>query len=127
MFVLWVGWYGFNGGSTLGLTADVPAIILNTTLAATFGGLVAMALTWWRDRRPDVVMIMNGSLAGLVAVTASANLLEPLEAALVGGVGAVVMLAVTVMLERGGSMMRSGRCRCIRCGRVGNTGGGALR
>ena len=100
VFVLWVGWYGFNGGSTLGLTADVPAIILNTTLAATFGGLVGMALTWGRDRRPDVVMIMNGSLAGLVAVTASANLLEPLEAALVGGVGAVVMQAVTVMLER---------------------------
>ena len=79
----------------------MPAIILNTTLAATFGGLVGMALTWGRDRRPDVVMIMNGSLAGLVAVTASANLVEPLEAALVGGVGAVVMLAVTIVLERG--------------------------
>src|SRR5262245_55851200 len=62
VFVLWVGWYGFNGGSLYGLTPDVPAVILNTTLAAAFGGLVAMGLTWWRDRRPDVVTILNGSL-----------------------------------------------------------------
>jgi ammonium transporter len=100
VFVLWVGWYGFNGGSTLALTSDVPAIIQNTTLASTFGGLVGMALTWWRDRRPDVVMIMNGSLAGLVAITASANIVTPAEAALIGSVGAVVMLAVTIALER---------------------------
>ena len=100
VFILWVGWYGFNGGSALALTDDVPAIIQNTTLAAIFGGLVGMALTWRRDRRPDVVMIMNGSLAGLVAVTASANLLHPIGAAVVGGVGAVVMHAVTIGLER---------------------------
>src|SRR5215470_1870056 len=74
VFVLWVGWYGFNGGSTLALTADVPSIILNTTLAATFGGLVGMALTWRIDRRPDVVTIMNAALAGLVGITASANI-----------------------------------------------------
>ncbi len=128
VFVLWVGWYGFNGGSTLALTSDVPAIIQNTTLAATFGGLVGMALTWWRDRRPDVVMIMNGSLAGLVAVTASANLSEPPEAALVGGVGAVVMLAVTVV-ARTRARRRCGRrgARAPRCGRVGNAGGCAAR
>ena len=100
VFVLWVGWYGFNGGSTFALTSDVPSVIQNTTLAATFGGLVGMALTWRRDRRPDVVMIMNGSLAGLVAVTASANILSPIQAAVVGGVGAVVMQAATTALER---------------------------
>jgi ammonium transporter len=100
VFVLWVGWYGFNGGSTLALTPDVPSIIQNTTLAATFGGLVGMALTWRHDRRPDVVMIMNGSLAGLVSITASANIVEPSEAALIGGVGAVVMYAATSGLER---------------------------
>jgi PAS domain S-box-containing protein len=57
-------------------------------------------LTWWRDRRPDVVMIMNGALAGLVAITASANIMSPAQSALVGAVGAVVMLAVTIALER---------------------------
>jgi ammonium transporter len=100
VFVLWVGWYGFNGGSRFGLTPDVPAIILNTTLAATFGGLVGMALTWKLDRRPDVVTIMNASLAGLVGITASAHLMTPWKAALIGGVAAVVMQTCTLALER---------------------------
>ena len=51
VFVLWVGWYGFNGGSLYGLTPDVPRVILNTTVAAAFGGLAGMALTWFRDGR----------------------------------------------------------------------------
>ena len=57
-------------------------------------------LTWWLDHRPDVVTIMNSSLAGLVGITASANLMSPWQAALVGGVAAVVMQAVTLGLER---------------------------
>jgi ammonium transporter len=100
VFVLWVGWYGFNGGSLFALTSDVPSVILNTTLAAIFGGLVGMALTWRLDRRPDVVTIMNSSLAGLVGITASANIMSPWKAALVGGVAAVVMRLATRALER---------------------------
>jgi ammonium transporter len=100
VFVLWVGWYGFNGGSMFGLTADVPGVILNTSLAAAFGGLVGMALTWRLDRRPDVVTIMNSSLAGLVAITASAHIMSPWKAAVIGAVGAVVMVLVTRALER---------------------------
>jgi PAS domain S-box-containing protein len=75
-------------------------VLLNTSLAATFGGIVALTLTWRRDRRPDVVTIMNGSLAGLVAITASANIMRPWQAALVGGVAAVVMQIVVIALER---------------------------
>jgi ammonium transporter len=101
VFVLWLGWYGFNGGSLYALNADVPAVILNTTLAATFGGLVGMTLTWRLDRRPDVVTIMNGSLAGLVGITASAHMMSPWKAAIIGGVAAVVMQLVTLALERG--------------------------
>jgi ammonium transporter len=100
VFVLWVGWYGFNGGSSFALTADVPAVIMNTTLAATFGGLAGLALTWRVDRRPDVVTIMNASLAGLVGITASAHMMSPWKAALVGGVAAIVMQLVTRGLER---------------------------
>jgi ammonium transporter len=100
VFVLWVGWYGFNGGSTLALTSDVPRVILNTTLAASFGGLVGLALTWLADRRPDVVTIMNSSLAGLVGITASASIMSPWKAAVIGGVAAVVMRLVTAALER---------------------------
>ncbi len=100
VFILWVGWYGFNGGSTYRLTSSVPSVILNTTLAATFGGLLGLAVTWLHDRRPDVVMIMNGSLAGLVAITASANIVSPWQAAVVGGIGALCMQAVVLALER---------------------------
>jgi ammonium transporter len=100
VFVLWVGWYGFNGGSTFALTDNVPSVIMNTTLAATFGGLVGLSLTWFVDRRPDVLTIMNGSLAGLVGITASAHLMSPWKAAVVGGVAAVVMQLVTFALER---------------------------
>jgi ammonium transporter len=100
VFILWVGWYGFNGGSLYALNADVPGVILNTTLAATFGGLVGMALTWRFDRRPDVVVIMNGALAGLVGITASAHVMTPWKAAVVGGVAAAVMQLFTVALER---------------------------
>jgi ammonium transporter len=100
VFVLWLGWYGFNGGSLFALNADVPSVILNTTLAATFGGVVSMTLTWRLDKRPDVVTIMNGSLAGLVGITASANIMSPWKAALIGGIAAVVMQIVTLALER---------------------------
>ena len=100
VFVLWVGWYGFNGGSMYALTPSVPAVILNTTVAAAFGGLAGMALTWLRDGRPDVVTIMNASLAGLVGITASAHLMSPWKAAVVGIVAAGVMQAVAITLER---------------------------
>ena len=100
IFVLWVGWYGFNGGSLFGLTPDVPSVILNTTISATFGGLVGLALTWRLDRRPEVVKIMNASLAGLVGITASAHMMSPWKAAIVGGVAAVVMELVERLLER---------------------------
>ncbi len=100
VFVLWLGWYGFNGGSTLGMTPEVPEVILNTTLAGVFGGLVGLALTWLIDPRPDVVAIMNSSLAGLVAITASANITSPWQAALIGGAAAGVMRLATVLLER---------------------------
>jgi ammonium transporter len=100
VFILWVGWYGFNGGSLYALDSDVPAVILNTTLAAAFGGLVGLGLTSRFDPRPDVVTIMNASLAGLVGITASAHMMSPWKAALIGGVAAVVMWLVTLALER---------------------------
>jgi ammonium transporter len=100
VFVLWVGWYGFNGGSLYALTPDVPGVILNTTVAAAFGGLAGMALTWLRDGRPDVVTIMNASIAGLVGITASAHIMSPWKAAIIGIVAAAVMEAVTLGLAR---------------------------
>src|SRR5262249_7730132 len=99
-FVLGAGWFGFNGGSPYAPPPQVPSIILNAALGAAFGGLVATGLTWARDRRPDVVTIMNGSLAGLVGITASANIMSHWRAAVVGGVAAVCMQAASLALER---------------------------
>jgi len=100
VFLLWFGWFGFNGGSTLGLTPEVPTIIVNTTVSGAFGGLVALGLAWWLGGRPDVAMIMNGSLAGLVGITASAHIMTPGAAAGIGSIAAVVMYGVAKLLER---------------------------
>jgi ammonium transporter len=100
VFILWFGWFGFNGGSTLGLTADVPVIIVNTTIAGAFGALTATALSWRSGGRADVPTMMNGSLAGLVGITASANIVSTGEAVVIGGIAGVVMYGVTVLLER---------------------------
>ena len=100
VFILWFGWFGFNGGSTLGLTSDVPLVLLNTTISAAFGGLVALAATWLRDEHPDVPTIMNGALAGLVGITASANIVSPPQAVIIGSAAGVIMYTVTLLLER---------------------------
>ncbi|REK09706.1 MAG: ammonium transporter [Actinobacteria bacterium] len=100
VFILWFGWFGFNGGSTLGLTPEVPSVILNTTISASFGGMSALAISWFLQDRPDVPTIMNGALAGLVAITASANIVTPVAAVAIGIVAAAVMFAATRLLER---------------------------
>ena len=100
VFLLWFGWFGFNGGSTLGLTPEVPTIIVNTTVSGAFGGIVGMALAWRLGGRPDVTMIMNGSLAGLVGITASAHIMTPVAAAGIGSIAAAMMYSVAMLLEK---------------------------
>ncbi|NKF23322.1 ammonium transporter [Solimonas marina] len=100
VFLLWVGWFGFNGGSTLALDDQVPRIITNTALAGAAGGAAAMLLTWKLLGIPAVDRIMNGVLAGLVGVTAGCHLLTPLGALLVGAVGGAVCMLGTQLLER---------------------------
>lgn len=100
VFLLWFGWFGFNGGSALAIDDRVPLILLNTLLAGAAGGLAAMAATWWRDGMPGAGDTMNGVLAGLVAVTAGCDLLSPWASLLVGAVGGVVAMGGTHLLER---------------------------
>lgn len=97
--ILWFGWYGFNAGSTLGLTASIPLIVANTTLAGAAGALAGLGLAWWRLSRPDVPLTINGALAGLIAITASAHAVSPLEALAIGMMGGAVMVGVTRLLE----------------------------
>lgn len=99
-FILWLGWFGFNGGSQLAMgtisdVADVSRIFANTNAAAAFGAIVALCMTQLMYGKIDLTMVLNGALAGLVSITA-----EPLTpslgvASLIGGVGgAIVVLSV---------------------------------
>lgn len=98
--LLWFGWFGFNGGSTLAIDGSVPRILINTNLAAAAGGVAGMLVSYAVHRRPDVGDIINGVIAGLVAVTASCHILSPSAACVVGATAALVCKAATLLLER---------------------------
>jgi ammonium transporter, Amt family len=100
VFLLWFGWFGFNGGSTFALVDKTPLIVINTALGGACGGLAAMATTWAIFRVPAVDKSMNGVLAGLVAVTAGANLFPVPIAMLVGAIGGVICVYGAIYLER---------------------------
>ena len=98
VFLLWVGWFGFNGGSTFAVTDRIPLIIANTALSGIAGGLAGLFAAWIWLRKPVVDRIINGVIAGLVSVTASAHVLHPLDALMVGAIGSGICVAVMAML-----------------------------
>jgi Amt family ammonium transporter len=98
--ILWFGWIGFNGGSLLVMNERVPGIVANTILAGVGGLVVTLALGWRIRGRADVDLVINGSLAGLVAITASSHAVSTASAILIGGVGGIMMLLVDSLLER---------------------------
>ncbi|NEO82793.1 MAG: ammonium transporter [Spirulina sp. SIO3F2] len=91
VMLLWFGWFGFNGGSTLALNDDVPLIVINTILAGVGGMLGAGVLDWQQHHIPRVESLMNGSLAGLVAITAGCHAVNTPLAFIIGAVGGAVM------------------------------------
>lgn len=97
--LLWVGWLGFNGGSTSTMNAQVPGIIGNTFLAGSAGMLSALIVGWIAIGHADVVQAINGSLAGLVSVTASCHAITAPAAIIIGAGGAMVMLGVQAFLN----------------------------
>lgn len=98
--LLWFGWFGFNGGSTLGVTANIPFIIANTILAGAFGGLITLLLSFWLYKRFDVGLLINGVLAGLVGITASANIVSQFSSVVIGLISGALSVGVTILLER---------------------------
>ena len=90
--ILWIGWFGFNPGSQLAADEEVFFIAVTTNLAAAAGGITATATSWVRDGKPDLSMIINGILAGLVAITAGCNAVSYLGAVIIGGVGGVIVV-----------------------------------
>lgn len=98
--ILWFGWFGFNGGSTLSMDSTVPRIVTNTALAAAAGMVSAGIVGIPIKKMADVSLPINGSLAGLVAITANCHAVSSQEAVIIGAVGAVVMLATETVLEK---------------------------
>lgn len=96
VFILWFCWSGFNGASTVsmeGSAAETAAkIFVTTNLAAAVSTCVVMAITWIRYRKPDVSMTLNGTLAGLVAITAGCDTVSPVSAAIIGALAGFVVV-----------------------------------
>lgn len=100
VFILWFGWWGFNGGSTLEYNDSVAVIVLNTNLAGAFAGLVAFLDSFFRDRDNTYEKMLGGVLGGLVAITACCNVVSPLQAILIGmGAGYIQNVGVDLLLK----------------------------
>ena len=97
VFILWFAWFGFNGGSTVSATGDealtaMGSVIFNTNLAAAVATNVTMLLTWFRYGKPDISMTLNGSLGGLVAITAGCDVVSPAGAFWIGLISAFILV-----------------------------------
>lgn len=104
-FILWLGWFGFNGGSQLALgtisdAADVSKIFANTNLAAAGGVVTAVILMQLFYKKIDVTMALNGALAGLVAITAEPLAPSALSAILIGSVGGAIVVFTVPLLDK---------------------------
>ena len=101
VFLLWLGWFGFNGGSVL--SADpglVSLVFVTTSLAASAGVIGAMVASWAVQHKPDLTMILNGALAGLVGITAGADVVSVNAAMLIGLIAGGIVVASVLMIDR---------------------------
>lgn len=96
VFILWFCWFGFNGASTVSMEGDAIVsagkIFITTNMAAAIATVTVMLITWIRYKKPDVSMTLNGSLAGLVAITASCDTVSPTSAAIIGVIAGFVVV-----------------------------------
>lgn len=100
VFILWVGWFGFNPGSELLADEFVSGIAVNTMLAAAAGGLLTAITITLVSGKPDLAMIGNGVLAGLVAITAPCGAVTPLMSVVIGGVGGVIVVFAVLFFDK---------------------------
>jgi Amt family ammonium transporter len=98
--VLWFGWFGFNGGSELAMNEHVARIAVTTALAASFGTAAATGWAWWRTGKPDLTLIVNGALGGLVGVTAACRFIDPWAAAVIGAASGVLVIEAVFFFDR---------------------------
>lgn len=101
VFILWLGWFGFNGGSVLSADPSATSITLVTTcLAAAAGGISAFVVSTLKYKNYDLTMFLNGILGGLVGITAGADLMSPLDAVLIGLLAGVIIVFGVALIDK---------------------------
>jgi Amt family ammonium transporter len=100
VFILWFGWFGFNAGSTTTANTDIALIAVNTSLAAAAGTVGALFIAWILFKKPEGTMTLNGTLAGLVAITAGCANVTPSSAVIIGFLAGVLVVYSVLFLER---------------------------
>lgn len=99
VFILWFGWYGFNGAAATDVDT-LASIFLTTTLSPAVATVVTMIFTWIKDGKPDVSMSLNASLAGLVAITAPCDCVDALGSIIIGAVAGILVVVVVELLDK---------------------------
>ncbi|MBD3267842.1 ammonium transporter [bacterium] len=102
VFILWLGWFGFNPGSTTTAGGDLAVIAVTTNLAAAAGAVGAMITAWAKFKYPDIGMSLNGALAGLVAITAPCANVSPLSAIIIGFIAGIIVVVSVLFFENMG-------------------------
>jgi len=100
VFILWLGWFGFNPGSTTTSDTNIAMIFVNTNLAAAAGAILAMITSWIKFGKPEVGMSLNGALAGLVAITAGCANVSPSSSIVIGAVAGVLVVLSVMFFDR---------------------------
>jgi Amt family ammonium transporter len=101
VFLLWLGWFGFNGGSVLSADPELVSLVFVTTsLAAAAGVVGAMVTSWTLQHKPDLSMVLNGALAGLVGITAGADVVSVNAAMLIGFIAGIIVVGAVLLIDR---------------------------
>lgn len=100
VFILWLGWFGFNPGSTTTADTSIAMIFVNTNLAAAAGAVLAMLVSWMKFGKPEASMSLNGALAGLVGITAGCANVSPGSAILIGAIAGVIVVFSVLFFDK---------------------------
>jgi Amt family ammonium transporter len=100
VFILWLGWFGFNPGSTTTADKSIAMIFVNTNLAAAAGAAMALIVSWFKFGKPEVGMTLNGALAGLVAITAGCANVTPSSSIIIGAVAGVLVVMSVLFFDK---------------------------
>jgi Amt family ammonium transporter len=101
VFLLWFGWYGFNGGSVLSADpASISLVCVTTSLSAAAGALSTMLFSWFKSKKPDYTMTTNGVLAGLVGITAGADVVSVWSACAIGAIAGIILCFASSFIEK---------------------------